>query len=201
MPLILKTSVDYSVSWTSICNGALGRLGSASIVDLSEGTINAELCTRFLPRAVEHVLDQYDFNFSRKRSLLSPLVKRPEFGGGKIFPLPVDLLRVTGVYGGDGVSPLPYRIEGDALLADADEAALLYIARPLTPRRFPSYVTNALVAYLAFLLSSVVTSSEQMVMLMRQDSAELIEKAKRLDAAQNWAPEDAGEPFYGEARK
>jgi hypothetical protein len=196
-PLILKTSVDYSVSWTSICNGALGRLGAASIVDLSEGTINAELCSRFLPRAVEHVLDQYDFNFAKKRARLAPLTEKPESGWKEQFPLPVDLLRVTGVSGGS----VPYRIEGDRILADAEEIDLLYIARPLTPRRFPSYVTNALVAYLAFLLSAVVTSSEQLVMLMKGDSGELIETAKRLDAAQNYAPEDAGKPFYTEERK
>jgi hypothetical protein len=36
--MLQTDSVNYTASWTQICNRALGRLGSEAITHLSEGT-------------------------------------------------------------------------------------------------------------------------------------------------------------------
>jgi hypothetical protein len=204
-PVILNTSLDYSLNWTTICNYALNRLGVGALLDLSEGNINAQLCNRFLPQAVRHLLSEYDFNFAKRRMRLAPLVDRPLFGWKYQYTLPGDMLRIIKVYGTNAVSVdeadrVRYQIEGKYLLTDEGKIEILYIAPPETADLLPFHFVDALAAYLASLLAPAVTSSEQMIMVTAQQAAVQVENAKRMDARLNYAPEEDGERWYTEAR-
>jgi hypothetical protein len=205
VPVIVKSSIDYTLNWTTVCNYALNRIGVAAVVDLSEGTVNSELCNRFLPNAVQHLLNEYDWNFARKRIRPSPLAEKPLFGWKVQFQLPVDLMRIIKVYGtrADTVSDadrIDYQIEGRLLLCGTEDIEIVYINRPLTADQIPYHFADALAAYLAYLLAPAVTGSEQLIAMTAQQMQQQVEQAKRIDAMQNPAPDFDGEPWYAEAR-
>jgi hypothetical protein len=204
--MILTDGVDYTASWTQICNRALGRLGGATITDLSDGTKNAEYCGRFLPQAIEHILGQYNFNFARRRQRLAPNAEKPAFGWKEQFNYPADCIRLIKVYGGHNWIPgegelVPYQVENGKILADTDELQIIYIARPDDPNQLPQAVRNAISTHLAYLLSTPLTSSEQLVGLIAAESQSALELAKKVDAQMNYDPQADGEEFHTEARE
>jgi hypothetical protein len=204
--MILSDGVDYTASWTQICNRALGRLGSATITDLSDGTKNAEYCGRFLPEAIEYVLGQYDFKFARRRQRLAPNAEKPAFGWKEQFNYPVDCIRLVAVYGGHSQMPeenerIPYQVENGKILANVDELQIIYIARPDDPNQLPQAVRKAISTHLAYLLATPLTSESQTIGLIAAESSTAIEIAKREDAQMNYDPQAEGEKFHTEARR
>jgi hypothetical protein len=204
--MILKDGVDYSGSWIQICNRALGRIGDATITDLSDGTRTAEYCGRFLPQAIEHILGQYNFNFARRRQRLAPNAEKPVFGWKEQFNYPADCIRLIKVYGGHNQLPcedecVPYQVENGKILADTDELQIIYIARPDDPNQIPQAVRNAISTHLAYLLTTALTSNEQLVSLIAAESQGALELAKKVDAQMNYDPQAYGEEFHTEARR
>jgi hypothetical protein len=204
--MIQTSGVDYTASWTQICNRALGRLGSATITDLDDGTQNADYCGRFLPQAVEHILGQYDFNFARRRQRLAPNAEKPAFGWKWQFNYPMDCIRLIKVYSGHSFMPedadcVPYQAENGKILADTEELQIVYIARPDDPNQLPQAVRNAISTHLAYLLSTALTSSEQMIALTAAESQGALELAKKVDAQMNYDPQAHGQGFHTEARR
>jgi hypothetical protein len=202
-------ALDYAASWTQICNRALGRLGALEIEDLEEGTSNAAFCKTFLADAVEEVLGQFDWNCCRRRVRLAPYAEAPVFGFKYGFPTPVDLIRVVKVYSGQPeayYSAPPswepeYLIENGNILSDVPEILLLYIARPDDPNMMSPGVRKAVSAALAFLLTTPITSNEQLASRIAAERAEAVERAKIEDAQMNYDPEAKGEKWYGEFRE
>jgi len=193
-------SIDYTASWTQICNRALGRLGANSISDLTEGTQNAEFCNRFLPEAVEYVLGQWDFKFARKRQKLAMNAEQPAFGWKYQFNYPMDCIRLITVLDG-AVETVPYQAENGKILTDADEIYLVYIARPKDPNQMPQAVRKAISTHLAYLLATPMTSNEQLVSLIAAESQQTLERAKKEDAEMNYDPYASGNRFHTEARR
>ncbi|MDR1586920.1 MAG: hypothetical protein LBS57_05640 [Treponema sp.] len=204
--MLTSENVNYTASWTQICNRALGRLGAMSIADLMEGTQNAEFCLRFLPEAVEYVLGQYDFSFARNRVLLAPNAEAPAFGWRAQFNLPLDFMRLVKVYGGHREMPeeadcIPYQVENGKIFANANELQIIYIARPKEPNQLPQSVRKAISTHLAYLLSTPLTSGEQLIALIAAESQSVLELAKKEDAQMNYDPQAAGDRFHTEARR
>ncbi|MDR2095883.1 MAG: hypothetical protein LBP76_10265 [Treponema sp.] len=204
--MILNDGIDYTASWTQICNRALGRIGATAITDLSDGGKNAEYCGRFLPQAVEYVLGQYNFNFARRRARLAPNAEKPAFGWREQFNYPADCIRLVKVYGGHDAAPcegraVPYQAENGKILADTDELQIVYIARPDDPNRLPEAIRDAVSTHLAYLLSTALTSNEQLIALIAAESRQALELAKKVDGEMNYDPAAAGEDFHIEARR
>ncbi|MDR2729520.1 MAG: hypothetical protein LBB81_01315 [Treponema sp.] len=198
-------SVDYTASWTQICNRALGRLGSDTITDLADGTKSAEYCGRFLPEAIEHILGQWDFKFARRRMRLTPNDERPIFGWKNQFNYPMDCIRLVRVYGGHNEKPeeseyVPYQVENGKILCDANTLQIIYIARPDDPNQLPQSVRKAISTHLAYLLSTPLTSNEQLTGLIAAESQTAIELAKKVDAQMNFDPDAKGNNYHTEER-
>jgi len=198
-------SVDYTASWTQICNRALGRLGADTIADLSDGTNNAHYCVTFLPEAIEHILGQWDFKFARKRQSLTMNADRPAFGWEYQFNCPMDCIRLVKVYGGANEKPedtdcVPYQVENGKILADAEVLRIIYIARPDDPNQLPQSVRKAVSTHLACLLATPLTSNEQLIALVTAEAQAAIETAKKEDAQLNYDPDAAGKDFHAEKR-
>ena len=199
-------SVDYTASWAQICNRALGRLGSEAIINLDEGTQISELCNRFLPQAIEHVLGQWSFKFSRRRIRLALNEERPLFGWRYQFKLPKDLIRIIDVIGGGSSMPeqtelIPYQIENGMILADTDTVQIIYIARPDDPNQLPQSVRNAISTYLAYLLATPLTLNQTLIAFILSESQQAIELAKTEDAQMNHDPYAFGQNFHTENRR
>jgi len=198
-------SVDYTASWTQICNRALGRLGSDTITDLSDGTKSAEYCNRFLPEAIEYILGQWDFKFAKRRQRLVPNADKPAFGWDYQFNYPMDCIRLIIIYGSHSEKPeeseyVPYEVENGKILSDADELQIIYIARPDDPNQLPQSVRKAISTHLAYLLSTALASNEQLTALIAAESQTNLEIAKREDAQMNYDPEAEGKKFHTETR-
>jgi len=196
----MSDSVNYTASWTQICNRALGRLGSDNITDLSEGTKGADYCGQFLPEAIEYVLGQWDFKFARRRQRLAMNAEQPAFGWKYQFNLPMDCIRLVKVYG-DEETEVPYQAENGKILTDADELQIIYIARPDDPNQLPQSVRKAISTHLAYLLATPLTSNEQLIALVAAESQAAIELAKKEDAQMNYDPLASGSRFHTEARR
>jgi hypothetical protein len=196
--MLQNEGVDYTSSWTQICNRALGRLGSETVADLNDGTKNAEYCLRFLPEALEHILGQWDFKFSRRRIMLARLEERPAFGWAYQYALPKDCVRLVSV--GEEAGTVPYQAENGMLLTDAEERPVIYIARPDDPTQMPQSIRKAVSTHLAYLLSTALTSNEQLTALIVSEAKGAIDAAKREDAQLNYDPDAAGRDYHTENR-
>ena len=199
-------SVDFTASWTQICNRALGRLGNEAITHLNEGTQTSEFCVRFLPQAIEHVLGQCNFKFARRRIRLALNAERPLFGWRYQFTYPMDLIRIIDVFGGNSNMPeqtelIEYQIENGMILANVDMVQIIYIARPDDPNQLPQSVRNAISTHLAYLLSTPLTSNQQLIALLAAESLQTINQAKTEDAQMNYDPYAFGQNFHTENRR
>lgn len=181
----------YATSWVHICNIALSRIGTASISDLTDGSNqNAFYCNQLLPRAVEDVLGDYDWNCSRKRVSIAADSDAPAFGYDYQYTLPTDYLRIIEVDTGDE----EYTIESGKILTDSETLNLIYIARPESPALLSSGVRNAIAKMLAFLLTTPFTSNENLAVRVGNEAQIAIERAKIADAQEY--PDEEGEAFY-----
>lgn len=71
-----------------VCNLALKRLGSESIVALDEGTDRASLCAILYPQTRDRMLRDFEWNFAQIRIALALSAAHPVFGYANQFPLP-----------------------------------------------------------------------------------------------------------------
>lgn len=185
----------YATSWVAICNIALTRIGTATITDLSDGTNpNAYYCNELLPNAIEEVLGDYDWNCSRKRVSLAHDIDAPAFGYDYQYTLPVDYLRIIEADTGEE----PYTIESGKILTNSDTLNLIYIYRPESPTELTAGVRNAIAKVLAFLLTTPISSSEQLSARVQQEAMYSLERAKIADANEN--KEEEGVEFYEDSR-
>jgi hypothetical protein len=186
-----------------MCNSALGRLALGEITDLSEGSANANYCRTYLGDVIEEVLGHYDWQCCRKRVRLAPEVSPPAFGWAYRYPLPEDCLRILRV-GSDGQEDgpeIPYVVENGAVLADTDYLDVVYITRPEDPNRLPAPVRKAIIVSLAFLLTTPLTSNDQLAVRIAAERQEALEKARVWDARQVYDPRQSGEPWFEEERR
>jgi hypothetical protein len=189
--------ITYASSWTQICNRALGRLGAIEISDLSEGSQNASFCNTFLGDAIEEVLGQYDWSCCTKRTRLAPDTVKPEYGYAYRFPLPVDCIRIVQIKPNE-----PYALESGYILSDTHQLNLIYIERPKNPDTLHPSLRKAIHTTLAFLLTTPLTSSEQLAVRVANEAQQAIERAKIEDAQttydqQQSAPQSS---WWNEAR-
>jgi hypothetical protein len=132
--------------------------------------------------------------------------ERPLFGWRYQFTYPMDLIRIIAVFGGNNEMPevtelIPYQIENGMILANNDIVQIIYIARPDDPNQLPQAVRKAISTHLAYLLSTPLTSNEQLIALIAAESQRAIEQAKVEDAQMNYDPYARGESFHTENRR
>lgn len=192
-------AVDYPTSWTEVCNLALGRLGAKQITTLLEGTPNANYCSQFLGQAIEQVLGEHDWIGATKRQSLNRLGDTPAFGYAYIYALPADFIRSVEVIAGLS----PYRIEEPGLLTDADEVQLVYIARPELAPAVPQYLRRAFTVRLAFLLTTPLTSSEELAARVMAEDTQSLQRAVEADGkntSEQTLDSPRGYTYYDELR-
>jgi hypothetical protein len=193
--------VDYTASWLQICNRALARLSAIELTDIDEGTANASFCKTFLPEAVEEVLAQYGWTCCRKRLRIEPLAERPAFGWEYQFPMPNDYVRLVEIWGGGGtLGKHEYQAERGKILANFRELRLVYIAQPDEAVLLSPGVRKAVEVTLAFLLTTAITSSEQLAARLSAERAEAVERARTEDAQESCDPLAEGERWYRDMR-
>ena len=117
----------------------------------------------------------------------------------------MDCIRLVKVYGGNNDKPeeserVPYQVENGKILTDAEALQIIYIARPDDPNLLPQSIRKAISTHLAYLLSTPLTSNEQLTGLIAVEAQAAIEMAKKEDAQMNYDPDADGKDFHVEAR-
>lgn len=149
---------------TSICNIALGRLGSQRVLDISENSVEGRACALHYPIIRDELLRSHAWNFAIKRETLTALVSGPAFGWSTQYALPNDCLRVLQLNGWEIThEPRMFEIEGKYLLTDQAEAQIRYIFQQLDVATYDAMFVSALACKLAAAIAKDVTGSSSMV--------------------------------------
>ena len=179
-------------SEVQICNIALQLIKhSKQITSLTSGTKEANAAELVYDEMRDLLLDMHHWNFATRRVQLGQLSadSAPAFEWDHAYQLPADFIRVMSVHEHDtGDDMVAYKIEGDQILADADEIYLRYVGRVEDPNKMPPTFRRALsklvAAQLATALSSSVSLSKE---LFAQFHDQDLPFAKSTDAIQNFA--------------
>lgn len=143
-----------SISPTSICNQALGKLGAKRINDLddtSEKSLVAIQCRLHYEPTRDALLRSHWWRFARARKVLSKDTNDPDFEWDNQFILPNDFLRFRSIYEEDGTTSKSRRhaIEGQRLLTNLSTVSLRYIRKVTDPTEFDPLFVKVLVLLLA----------------------------------------------------
>jgi hypothetical protein len=145
---------------TGICNSALAKIGAARITALEEGSKNASLCAELYERCRDDLLRAHTWNFATARVKLAREAPPPAFGYDYRYALPADWVRCVDAYGDDtGTARIVYRVEGDALISDAEDLYLRYIRRVEDANLMPADFREALACLLARELAIPIAQS------------------------------------------
>lgn len=171
-----------------IANIALQMIGEQQITSFEDGTDNArEVLVRF-STARDVVLRDHPWNFAKARTRLALLNETPAFGWDFQFQLPEDLIRVLHVALGEGTfHPFAhhtgrYVIEGNKLLANEDQAFMIYVRREKNTELWDPLAVEALAARLASELAITITDDRQFAAQLRDDYREKLQRARSVDA-------------------
>jgi hypothetical protein len=143
-----------------IINAALAQLGAPTITSLGDNTTSANLMADLYDIALDSVLSAAAWTPVTKRAELALLDITPDFGYTYAYQLPTNpyCLRIIEAYTNE-CSDFDWRKEGDMLLADANNIAIKYIGRVTETGTFGPYITDTLIAKLAFMAAKSLTGS------------------------------------------
>lgn len=134
-----------------ICNEALLRFGSVTILSIDDETREARACKTLWDGARDALIESHPWGFAMKRAALgSPLVDAPAFGFEYAYSLPADCLRVW-----ESEDELTdWAVEDGTFLADIEAPKIRYIAKITDVSKYPPSFCRCLAAALAADLSS-----------------------------------------------
>ncbi len=171
-----------AVSETSICNMALGRIGSNRLTNMDTDTIiEAIWCRAFFDEVRDGLLRSHIWKFAVKTSELSEDAATPDFQYDNQFDLPADFLRAWYVY--DTTSS--WQIEAQWLLTDDDEVNLVYIAQITDPTKFDSLFVELLALKLAINLCMPLTHDRLLRRELVEEYQALESKARAVNLQEN----------------
>jgi len=175
-------AVQYPDTWVEVANLAIARIGKQPIASLTEGSTTSGYCNTYLGEVVAAVSALTDWNALKKRAALARLVDVPAYGFSYMYQLPNDFVRPVEV---QADTDAEYSIEGTAVLTDAEEVYVTYIANPLEPSSVPQYLIRLITASLAVRLTTPLVSSEAIVQRLASEYNDAVVVARREDAARN----------------
>lgn len=205
-------------SVVGIVNSALAKVHEDPISSLDEDRRAARLATTQYPVHRDKLLRLYNWRFAMDRAVLAPDLSKPSFGFENRFLLPVDCLRVVGVYDENDdynqvnytSGSIPFKIEGRYLLADGDTIKIYYVKQVTDPTKFDSLFAEALAWSLAIDFALSLANSPSRADQARGEFRETIRQARLASAIEN-SPEiiaggswldsradDWSEPFRGD---
>lgn len=183
-------------SVVGICNSALIKLGASTIMSLSDGSKNANLCNAQYERLRDDLLRAHGWNFATLRRTLAQLTEPPEFGFQHAYQLPSDWLRTVSVHDNSaGAGAVRYRIEGRKLLSDAPRIYLRYVRQATDPNEMDAAFREALAWKIAADLAIPIVQSSTTREQMESGFRSALVKARAVDAVEDF-PEEPPESFW-----
>ena len=174
-------------SKVGICNSALIKLGASTIMSLTDGSKNANLCNEQYDRLRDDLLRAHPWNFAMKRAKLAQLSTEPAFQFAHAYQLPADWLRTVSVHDNAAAAgAVHYRIEGRSILANASGIYLRYVGVIDDPNDMPVSFQEAFAWRLASDLAQAVTQSTTVQEAMLQGLRPALATAKSIDAVEDF---------------
>lgn len=186
-----------AASSVSICSNALLMLGAKPISSLSEKGDHPRLCSNLYPSVRDDVLRLHPWNCATKRVILAPLATPPDFDFTQQFQLPPDWLRT--IQAGRKGESIPYRSEGQKILASVNALPLVYCFRNTVETSWSVNLIHIMELAMAAKMAYAVTSSASMRDSMRDEFARELKAAKAIDG-QDDPPEEFDEGTLLESR-
>ncbi len=174
-------------STVGICNSALIKLGATTIMSLTEGSRNANLCLEQYEKLRDDLLRAHNWNFAIMRARLARLSSAPAFGFAHAWQLPTDWLRTVAVFDSPaGAGAVRYRIEGRRILADAEALWLRYVARIEDPNEMDASFREALAWRLAVDFAVPIAQSSTALRDAEEGFRSALVRARSVDAIEDF---------------
>lgn len=170
-----------------LCARALLKIGAVPIQGFADGTAEAEVAAGLYAPTRDALLSANGWSFATSQSPLARLDEKPAADFTASFRLPADFLRALSAGAGGRGRGLSYRIQGDAVLANAEALVLTYVYRP-DEAAFPPFFDQALIARLAAEFCIPLTeNSSRAETLWKLADAEF-RRARLIDGSQDSQP-------------
>ncbi len=146
-----------SISNTSICNMALGKIGAKRINDFddtSEDSTVAIQCRLHFEQTRDSLIRFHSWRFARARKTLSQDTVTPDFEWNFQYFLPNDFMLMRSIFE-DKFSDSNfqnYALEDDLLLTNDEEMEIRYVKKVTDPAKFDPLFVEVLILQLALKL-------------------------------------------------
>lgn len=184
-------------SSVSICSNALVMLGGAPFSSFDEPKPHVRVAANLYPSVRDDVLRAHSWNCAISRVLLAPLANAPAFDFTQQFQLPGDWLRTLQV--GNAGDTIPYRMEGQKILASVTALPLVYVFRNEVEDTWSANLIHVMELSMAAKMAYAVTASTSIRDSYRDEFARELKVAKAIDG-QDDPPEEFAEGTFLESR-
>lgn len=147
-----------SASKTNILNKALTLVGAAPIVNIDDGSNNANILKRVYDISLRSVLSEGKWNFATKRALLTVSTDTLDWydvGETIIYVRPSDIIRIYGANSANAI----YREEGDYIISDTAGLGLRYVYFLEDPTKYSALFIDAFIDKLSSDIAYMVVNS------------------------------------------
>ena len=185
-------------SVVDVCNLALAHLGdeaTVSAISPSDGSAQADHCARFYPIARDICLERHDWNFARRRAVISATANTPPETWSYEYAMPANVIRVLMVMdeSGDENRPRTFMQGTDSsgakvIWANEPNATLLYTHAVTDTTKFSTLFVDCLSYLLASYLAGPITKDMKMIQGMMQLFEAQLGKASMSSANANKNP-------------
>jgi hypothetical protein len=169
-----------AASKVSISNSALIKLGSETLIALTDDTKRAKLCNARIDGAIAEVLRMGNWSCARTRISMTPTTTTPSSEYTYKYNLPGDLIKIERV--APEISQLDYKVEGNTLLTDEGSLDLVYIKHPTDLNDLDHLCADAIATWLAKELAFAITSDKELKRLLLQEFNQMLSKARTADS-------------------
>lgn len=164
-------------STIAIANQALIRVGSESIIALTESNERARACNASWPFVRREVLRSHSWNAVTVRATLAELATGPLWGFDSAYQVPSDSLRILEVD-----TTYQWRIEGDQILTDGSgELFIRYLKDETDTEQYDGSLTELMVIRLAVEIVERITDSTTKRVELLDEYQLLLSEAKADD--------------------
>jgi len=177
-------------SETSVCNMALGRIGSkrGTTGEIAAGTIGTDTsvqaihCRQHYEQTRNALLRSFRWRFATRRVKLTSAITSPEFEYDNFFQLPDDFLRLRSIYEISATRQYyKYSIEGNRLYSDDSTVNIRYIWKVIDVSLWDPLFTEVFVLKLARKLAMPLTQGPKLLVSIDEELKPLMNEVRALD--------------------
>jgi hypothetical protein len=181
-----RATLAGAVTSTTISNLALSKIGTESIVSITDGTPTANVCNLIYEPSVNELLRLHNWHFAKAQATLTSATA-PSFHWTRAYTLPADFVRMVGFNKFDDFNSKPsYEIQGTQLLTNETTATIIYIKSGVAPASFSGDFVELLSLLLAKKLVLATKADPNIIKLLEAQYMGLSQRvAQMMESEEN----------------